>query len=207
MTMLTETLPPIAVEVETFPAGEYEGYYTWYPGTVVEVSPTGEAVISPTGENTQETYVVTFDQVEGVTLMPGADLELMYKQPTIWDNTWFVGGLMTLGVVLILAVIQVLLRGKKNKDAKQYAKLLEPVTPAAPVVTAEGDPVKTPVAGVVTKVNVTPGQKVEKGQLLCVMETRLTATESGVVTQVSIPEGTIVGSGTSMFVIKKENGS
>lgn len=150
-----------------------------------------------------ETVIVEYGQIEGVTVMPGTDLELLYGKPTIWDSPWFVGGLMTLGILAILGAVQVLLHRLKAKNQKSLATVVEPVAPAVTVVTGAGEPIRTPIAGVVTKVNVLPGQRVEQGQPLCVMETWLSAPRSGVVTQVSVPVGTVVGSGTPIFTIQE----
>ena len=179
----SETLPQIAFEVVP---GETYSFVTVQPDQVPE-----------------ETVIVESVQIEGVTVVPGTDLELLYGKPTIWDSPWFLGGLMTLGILAILGIVQVLLHRQKAKKQNSLATVVEPVAPAVTVVTAEGEPIGTPIAGVVTKVNVQPGQPVVKGQPLCVMETWLSAPKSGIVTQISVPEGTVIGSGTPIFVIKE----
>ena len=64
-----------------------------------------------------------------------------------------------------------------------------PAAAAAPVVTGAGEAVNAPMPGTILKVNVTQGQKVAEGAVLCVleamkMENEILAPKAGTVTQV-----------------------
>ena len=78
--------------------------------------------------------------------------------------------------------------------------------PAAPAVTAAGEPVNAPMPGTILKVNVSQGQAVKEGDVLCVleamkMENEIMAPKSGSVAQVLISKGSKVDTGAPMFVI------
>ena len=45
-----------------------------------------------------------------------------------------------------------------------------PAAPAAPAVTGAGEPITAPMPGTILKVNVSAGQKVSAGTVLCVLE-------------------------------------
>jgi len=78
--------------------------------------------------------------------------------------------------------------------------------PAAPAVTGAGDAVTAPMPGTILKVNVTQGQAVKAGDVLCVleamkMENDITAPKDGTVTQVVTSKGASVSTGDALVVI------
>ena len=78
--------------------------------------------------------------------------------------------------------------------------------PAAPAVTGAGDPVNAPMPGNILKVNVTNGQAVKAGDVLCVleamkMENEIMAPKDGTVTQVLVSKGANVDTGAPLVVI------
>ena len=96
-----------------------------------------------------------------------------------------------------------------------------PAAPAAPAVVsaasaapaaapaaalASGEVVKAPMPGNILKINVAPGQKVEEGDVLIVleamkMENEIVATKSGTVAQVAVSKGAVVETGAPLVVI------
>ena len=82
-----------------------------------------------------------------------------------------------------------------------------PAAPAAPAaVTGAGEVVAAPMPGTIVKVNVTAGQAVKAGDVLCVleamkMENDITAPKAGTVTQVVAAKGASVNSGDPLVVI------
>ncbi len=77
---------------------------------------------------------------------------------------------------------------------------------AAPAVTGAGEVISAPMPGTVVKVNVTQGQAVNAGDVLCVleamkMENDITATKAGTVTQIIATKGASVASGAPLIVI------
>ena len=81
-----------------------------------------------------------------------------------------------------------------------------PAAPAAPVVTGAGDPVNAPMPGNILKVNVTAGQAVKAGEVLCIleamkMENEIMAPKDGTVTQVLVSKGNTVDTGAPLVVI------
>ena len=79
-------------------------------------------------------------------------------------------------------------------------------TPAAPVVTGAGESVSAPMPGTILKVNVTAGQAVKEGDLLCVleamkMENEILAPKAGTITQVVAAKGASVNTGDALVVI------
>ncbi len=78
--------------------------------------------------------------------------------------------------------------------------------PAAPAVTGAGEAVSAPMPGTILKVNVTAGQAVKAGDVLCVleamkMENDIAAPKDGTVTQVVVSKGASVSTGDALIVI------
>ena len=78
--------------------------------------------------------------------------------------------------------------------------------PAAAAVTGAGEAVNAPMPGTILKVNVTQGQKVAEGTVLCVleamkMENEILAPKAGTVTQVLAAKGATVDTGAPLVVI------
>ena len=103
-------------------------------------------------------------------------------------------------------------------DAVAPAPAAAPAAPAAPVAApaapaavpaaalASGEVVKAPMPGNILKINVAPGQKVEEGDVLIVleamkMENEIVATKSGTVAQVAVSKGAVVETGAPLVVI------
>lgn len=86
-----------------------------------------------------------------------------------------------------------------------------PAAPAAPAAVpaaalASGEVVKAPMPGNILRINVAPGQKVEEGDVLIVleamkMENEIVATKSGTVAQVAVSKGAVVETGAPLVVI------
>ncbi len=79
--------------------------------------------------------------------------------------------------------------------------------PVAPAASATGEPVVAPMPGTILSVNVSAGQSVSKGDVLCVleamkMENEIFADRDGVVEAVSVSKGETVNSGQTLVVIK-----
>ena len=78
--------------------------------------------------------------------------------------------------------------------------------PAAPGVTGARVPVNAPMPGTILKVNVTQGQAVKEGEVLCIleamkMENEIMASKGGTVTQVLVAKGSIVDTGAPLVII------
>lgn len=78
--------------------------------------------------------------------------------------------------------------------------------PAAAAVSGAGEAVNAPMPGTILKVNVTQGQKVAEGAVLCVleamkMENEILAPKAGTVTQVLAAKGATVDTGAPLVVI------
>ena len=81
-----------------------------------------------------------------------------------------------------------------------------PVAAAPAAVTGAGEAVSAPMPGTIVKVNVSAGQAVKAGDVLCVleamkMENDITAPKAGTVTQVVAAKGASVNSGDPLVVI------
>ena len=94
--------------------------------------------------------------------------------------------------------------------APAAAPVAAPAAPAAPAstpaVTGAGEAVTAPMPGAIVKVNVTQGQAVKAGDVLCVleamkMENDITAPKDGTVTQVVTAKGATVSTGDALVVI------
>ena len=95
--------------------------------------------------------------------------------------------------------------------AAPAAPIAVPAAPAAPAAVpaaarATGEVVKAPMPGNILKINVAPGQKVEEGDVLIVleamkMENEIVATKSGTVAQVAVSKGAVVETGAPLVVI------
>ncbi len=78
--------------------------------------------------------------------------------------------------------------------------------PAAPAVTGAGEPIVAPMPGTILKVNVSAGEAVKAGQVLCVleamkMENEIMAPKDGTVTQVVVSKGSSVDTGAPLVVL------
>ena len=82
-----------------------------------------------------------------------------------------------------------------------------PAAPAvAPAVVGNGTPVNAPMPGTILNVNVTVGQKVTAGTLLCVleamkMENEILAPSDATVTQILTSKGSNVDTGAPLIVL------
>ncbi len=95
--------------------------------------------------------------------------------------------------------------------AAPAAPIAVPAASAAPAAVpaaalASGEVVKAPMPGNILKINVAPGQKVEEGDVLIVleamkMENEIVATKSGTVAQVAVSKGAVVETGAPLVVI------
>lgn len=88
--------------------------------------------------------------------------------------------------------------------APAAASAVPAAVPAAAL--ASGEVVKAPMPGNILKINVAPGQKVEEGDVLIVleamkMENEIVATKSGTVAQVAVSKGAVVETGAPLVVI------
>ena len=90
--------------------------------------------------------------------------------------------------------------------ATPAAEAAPAAAPAAPAVTGAGEAVNAPMPGTILKVNVTQGQAVKEGEVLCIleamkMENEIMAPKSGTVTQVVVSKGSKVDTGAPLVVI------
>ena len=90
--------------------------------------------------------------------------------------------------------------------AAPAAEAAPAAAPAAPAVTGAGEAVNAPMPGTILKVNVTQGQAVKEGEVLCIleamkMENEIMAPKSGTITQVVVSKGSKVDTGAPLVVI------
>lgn len=108
----------------------------------------------------------------------------------------------------------------KTTESAEKAYVSQPAAvssqPAAPaqaasaanqVSSGEGEPVKSPMPGMILDVRVSAGAAVKKGDILFIleamkMENEITAPENGVITAVSIAKGTSVSTGDVLAFLK-----
>ena len=81
-----------------------------------------------------------------------------------------------------------------------------PAPAAAPAVTGAGEAVNAPMPGTILKVNVSQGQAVKEGDVLCgleamKMENEIMAPKAGTITQVVVAKGSSVNTGDALVVI------
>lgn len=86
-----------------------------------------------------------------------------------------------------------------------------PAAPAAPaaapaVVIGAGEKVNAPMPGTILKVNVSQGQAVKEGEVLCVleamkMENEILSPKAGTVSQIIVSKGSSVSTGDTLIVI------
>ena len=78
--------------------------------------------------------------------------------------------------------------------------------PAAPAAVGNGTRVDAPMPGTILKVNVTQGQAIKEGDVLCIleamkMENEIRAPCAGVVSQILVSKGSAVDTGAALVVI------
>ena len=104
----------------------------------------------------------------------------------------------------------------KAPAAAAPAPVAAPVAAAAPAPAAPapapaaglaaGEVVKSPMPGNILKINIQPGQKVNEGDVLIVleamkMENDIVAPKTGTVAQIAVSKGQVVETGTPLLVI------
>ena len=90
--------------------------------------------------------------------------------------------------------------------AAPVAEAAPAAAPAPAAVTGAGEAVNAPMPGTILKVNVTQGQAVKEGDVLCIleamkMENEIRAPKSGTITQVVTTKGASVSTGDPLVVI------
>ncbi len=81
-----------------------------------------------------------------------------------------------------------------------------PAAPAAPVASGSGEAVTAPMPGTILKVNVSQGQAVKAGDVLCIleamkMENEIKAPRDGAVSAVAVQKGASVNTGDALVFI------
>ena len=97
---------------------------------------------------------------------------------------------------------------ESEPELEEPAAPAKPAAPAAPAggALAAGEVVKSPMPGNVLKINVTPGQKVNEGDVLLIleamkMENEVVSTKTGTVAQIVVDKGAVVETGSPLVVI------
>ncbi len=91
-------------------------------------------------------------------------------------------------------------------DVAQLVSASTPVVQPASASAVSGEPMPAPLAGNIWKVNVTPGQSIQEGDVLLIleamkMETEVRAPRSGQVTSVDVREGDSVAVGDTLLAL------
>lgn len=110
------------------------------------------------------------------------------------------------GQAMLLSEYEAIAPAAAPAAAPAPAAAAPAAAPAAPVVTGAGEPVNAPMPGTILKVNVTQGQAVKEGEVLCIleamkMENEIMASKGGTVTQVLVAKGSIVDTGAPLVII------
>jgi biotin carboxyl carrier protein len=102
---------------------------------------------------------------------------------------------------------------EQREESRQPAPPPAPAAPAAPAASTPPPParggqdiVKAPLPGLVSTLRVTAGQRVEAGQVLCIleamkMENEITAPRAGVVEALHVTAGTTVSAGDPILTL------
>lgn len=100
---------------------------------------------------------------------------------------------------------------KRPAPKKQAPAPKKPQTPAQPAQPtgggSAGGSITAPIAGTMLKINVSQGDKVEKGQVVAIleamkMENEITADSAGTVKEIKVSEGANVNSGDELIILE-----
>ena len=110
------------------------------------------------------------------------------------------------GQAMLLSEYEAVAPAAPAPAAAPAAPAAAPAAAAAPAVTGAGEPVTAPMPGTILKVNVTQGQAVKAGTVLCIleamkMENEIMTSKDGTVTQVLVSKGSAVDTGAPLVVI------
>lgn len=110
------------------------------------------------------------------------------------------------GKAMLLDEYEAIVPSAPAAPAAAPAAAAPAATAPAAAVTGAGEAVNAPMPGTILKVNVTQGQKVAEGAVLCVleamkMENEILAPKAGTVTQVLAAKGATVDTGAPLVVI------
>ena len=101
------------------------------------------------------------------------------------------------GQAMLLSEYEAVAPAAPAPAAAPAAPAAAPAAAAAPAVTGAGEPVTAPMPGTILKVNVTQGQAVKAGTVLCIleamkMENEIVAPVAGTVASVNVKKGDTV---------------